>query len=367
MTAIINGYVNGSTTEYDRMNGATLNGSVLKSATTVDPNTSKFNGNSHSLTNSCPSGLQSALKNDAIIKPKTTEINHKDKSMESPFYSYEALESIAQYLKTKTNIRPKVGIICGSGLSDLASSLQNTDIIPYETIPDFPVSTVAGHAGQLVFGNIGDVPVMCMKGRFHYYEGYPLSKCAMPVRVMKIMGCTHLIATNAAGGLHEDFNVGDIMLISDHVNLMGMSGISPLQGPNDPKFGDRFFPMAKAYDKNLRKLAREVARDIGVIKHIKEGVYTCLGGPNYETVAELRMLKMLGVDAVGMSTVHEVLTAVHCGMKVFAFSLITNLCSTSYDDSDEEANHEEVVMVGRQMEGTCRDFVNAFVKRIELD
>uniref|UniRef100_A0A0K8TQJ9 Purine nucleoside phosphorylase n=1 Tax=Tabanus bromius TaxID=304241 RepID=A0A0K8TQJ9_TABBR len=340
------------------MNGSTLSHSPVKNAVT------SCNGAASSCSTAMMNG---GSVNDAIVKPTTTEINHKDKYMECPFYSYEALDAIAKYLRTKTNIRPKVGIIFGSGLNDLASSLKDADVIPYDTIPNFPVSTVAGHAGELVFGRIGEISVMCMKGRFHYYEGYPISKCSMPIRVMKLMGCTHLIATNAAGGLHDDFKVGDIMFINDHINLMGITGTSPLQGPNDPRFGQRFFPMAKAYDKNMLKLAREVARDIGIMKHIKQGVYTCLGGPNYETVAELRMLKTIGVDAVGMSTVHEVVTAVHCEMKVFAFSLITNLCSTSYDDSDEEANHDEVVMVGRQMEGTCRDFVSEFVRRLQLD
>lgn len=160
---------------------------------------------------------------------------------------------------------------------------------------------------------------MCMQGRFHYYEGYPLAKCCMPVRVMKLVGCTHLIATNAAGGLNKSYEVGDIMILKDHINFMGFAGNNPLQGPNDPRFGPRFPPMNKAYDSDLIKLAKQTGTELGIENNIHEGVYTCLGGPNYETVAELKMLRILGVDAVGMSTVHEVVTARHCDLTVFAF------------------------------------------------
>lgn len=149
---------------------------------------------------------------------------------------------------------------------------------------------------------------MCMQGRFHYYEGYPLAKCSMPIRVMKLVGVTHLIATNAAGGLNENYNVGDIVIVKDHINLMGFAGNNPLQGPNDTRFGPRFPPMNKAYDIRMKQHALDIAKDLGISDQVHEGVYTCLGGPNYETVAELKMLKILGVDCVGMSTVHEVIT-----------------------------------------------------------
>lgn len=224
-----------------------------------------------------------------------------------PFsYSYEVISGIANYLLDRTKLRPKIGIICGSGLGSLADSLQDKDEFPYQTIPNFPVSTVEGHAGQMIFGTIDNVPVMCMQGRFHYYEGYPLAKCSMPIRVMKLVGVTHLIATNAAGGLNDSFKVGDIVIVRDHINMMGFAGNNPLQGPNENRFGPRFPPMNKAYDERMRLHAREIAKDLGIEKDVHDGVYTCLGGPNYETVAELRMLKILGVDCVGMSTVHEV-------------------------------------------------------------
>lgn len=221
-------------------------------------------------------------------------------------YSYELLSGVANYLLDRTKHRPRIGIICGSGLGSLAEDIDDAQVIPYQSIPNFPESTVEGHAGELIFGNINNVPVMCMKGRFHYYEGYPLAKCCMPIRVMKLVGVTHLIATNAAGGLNEKYNVGDIVMIKDHINMMGFAGNNPLQGPNDTRFGPRFPPMNKAYDVEMKQHALQIGRELGIQDQMHEGVYTCLGGPNYETVAELRMLKILGVDCVGMSTVHEV-------------------------------------------------------------
>lgn len=155
----------------------------------------------------------------------------------------------------------------------------------------------------MVFGYLNGIPVMCMQGRFHHYEGYALSKCSMPVRVMKFCGCTHLIATNAAGGLNSEYNVGDLMIVKDHINIMGFAGNSPLQGPNDLRFGPRFPPMNKAYDPELIKIALELSKELGMESVTRTGIYTCLGGPNYETVAELKMWKLLGLDAIGMSTV----------------------------------------------------------------
>lgn len=249
-------------------------------------------------------------------------------------------------------------------MGSLADELNNTDIFDYENIPNFPVSTVEGHVGRMVFGYLHDIPVMAMQGRFHYYEGYGLAKCSMPVRVMKLVGCTHLIATNAAGGLNNKFKVGDIMVVRDHINMMGFAGNSPLQGPNDPRFGPRFPPMTRAYDAHYIKTAKKIAKEMNIGGDVHEGVYTCLGGPNYETVAELRMLKILGIDAVGMSTVHEVITARHCDLKVFAFSLITNKCSLDYDSSDDDANHEEVVTVGKNRQHICAQFTRRIVQAI---
>ncbi|XP_050461052.1 purine nucleoside phosphorylase isoform X2 [Cataglyphis hispanica] len=279
-------------------------------------------------------------------------------------YTFETLQESAQYLLDRIKIRPKIGIICGSGLGSIAESLVDKRCFPYEEIPHFPVSTVKGHTGQMVFGYLQGVPVMCMQGRFHYYEGYPLWKCAMPVRVMKLVGVTHLIATNAAGGLNPTYKVGDIMIVKDHVNMMGFAGNNPLQGPNDDRFGPRFPPMNKAYNAELIKIGRQVAEDMGISDIVHKGVYTCLGGPNFETVAELKMLRMVGVDAVGMSTVHEVITARHCDLTVFAFSLITNQCVTDYEDHGE-ATHEEVMDVGKARQPVLEEFVSRIVIRLK--
>lgn len=278
-------------------------------------------------------------------------------------YSYETLVQSANYIKSKIPFTPKIGVICGSGLGLVAEVIENSIIIPYSDIPNFPESTVHGHAGRLIIGRLRGVPVMCMQGRFHYYEGYPLWKCSMPVRVMKLVGIMHLITTNAAGGLNPDYKVGDIMLMKDHINIMGFAGNSPLQGPNDERFGPRFLPMNKAYNSDLIKLGKEVAKELNIAEIVKEGVYTCLGGPNFETVAELKMLKLVGVDAVGMSTVSEVITARHCDLTVFAFSLITNICITDYE-SHEEANHIEVLDAGKEREQVLQQYVTRMVEKI---
>ncbi|XP_030033166.1 purine nucleoside phosphorylase isoform X2 [Manduca sexta] len=277
-------------------------------------------------------------------------------------YSYETLLETANFLLSRITIQPRIGIICGSGMGSLAESIQDGVCIPYEDIPNFPVSTVEGHHGRLVFGKIEGAPVVAMQGRFHYYEGYPLWKCCLPVRVMKLIGVKTLIATNAAGGLNPDYKIGDLMIVKDHINMMGFAGNNPLHGPNDERFGPRFPPMNKAYNYEHRKIAKEVAKELNINNMVREGVYTCLGGPNFETVAELKMLKMVGVDAVGMSTVHEVITARHCDMKVFGLSLITNECVTSYDH-DMEANHEEVLDVGRMRQDILRKYVSRLVDR----
>lgn len=188
----------------------------------------------------------------------------------------------------------------------------------------------------------------------------------MPIRVMKLVGCSHLIATNAAGGLNPNYKVGDIVIVKDHINIMGFAGNNPLQGPNDTRFGPRFPPMNKAYDRRLTDYAFQIAREMGIERDVHEGVYTCLGGPNYETVAELKMLKILGVDAVGMSTVHEIITARHCDLTAFAFSLITNKCVTDCD-SMEEANHEEVVTVGKNRQSLLSTLVLRMVQKITDD
>uniref|UniRef100_A0A6A7FLR4 Purine nucleoside phosphorylase n=2 Tax=Hirondellea gigas TaxID=1518452 RepID=A0A6A7FLR4_9CRUS len=278
-------------------------------------------------------------------------------------FRYELLEESAQFLLDGTKHRPNIAIICGSGLGSLATELEERDEFPYETVPHFPVSTVTGHAGKMVLGLLSGIPVMCMQGRFHAYEGYPLWKVSMPVRVMKLMGIEQIIVTNAAGGLNEKYNVGDIMFIKDHINMQGFAGDSPLRGRNEERFGPRFLCMNNAYDKELRSLAREAAQQLGLMDIVKEGVYVMLGGPTYETVAELRLLSILGVDAVGMSTVPEVIVARHCGMKVFAFSLITNKCITDYE-TDLEPNHAEVIEAANARQKDLKELVKKIVSKM---
>ncbi|XP_058792873.1 purine nucleoside phosphorylase-like [Phymastichus coffea] len=308
--------------------------------------------------NEHPKHIKRPSENDFLH----TQVKHAPQSQ--PQFSYEALQESAQYLLDRTTIRPRIGIICGSGLGPIVDTLTQKQVFPYEEIPHFPSSTVKGHVGQMVFGYLQGVPVMCMQGRFHYYEGYPLWKCAMPVRVMKLVGATHLIVTNAAGGINPNFKVGDIMLMKDHVNMMGFAGNSPLQGPNDDRFGPRFPPMNQAYDKQLLAIADKVVAEMGIQNIVRRGVYTCIGGPNYETVAEFKILQILGIDAVGMSTVHEVITARHCNMKVFAFSLITNMATSNYEDHTE-ADHKEVMEIGKRMEGLLKEFVSRMIAHIK--
>ncbi|CAH1183791.1 unnamed protein product [Phaedon cochleariae] len=286
-------------------------------------------------------------------KPTSLETNNE--------YSYEKLTQTAEYLKSLISFTPQIGIICGSGLGSLADSIQQKIEVPYPQIPNFPQSTVKGHSGCLVFGYIATVPLVCMKGRFHYYEGYPLEKCAMPVRVMKLLGIELLIVTNAAGGLNPNYKVGDVMLIKDHVNLMGFAGCNPLRGPNEERFGPRFPSMNGAYDPRLRAEAQKIAQGAGLAKGVHEGVYACLGGPCYETIAENRLLRQLGVDTVGMSTVHEVIVAKHCGLPVFAFSLVTNESVCDYE-SKVEPKHDEVIDAAKSMEAVLQKFVQGIIE-----
>ncbi|RWS13631.1 Purine nucleoside phosphorylase-like protein [Dinothrombium tinctorium] len=270
-----------------------------------------------------------------------------DEDLEEIGCKYEQVAEISEFLLSRTKHRPHLGIICGSGLGGLADKLEEKDVFPYEIIPHFPVTTVIGHSGCLVFGTIKGVAAVCMKGRFHPYEGYPAWKCAMPVRVMKLMGVDTLIVTNAAGGINPQFKVGDIMIIRDHINFPGLGGSNPLIGRNDERWGRRFPPLNKAYDPNLIKLVERCASEINITSIMRQGVYVMVGGPSYETAAEIRALHILGADAVGMSTVNEVIFAHHCNIKVIGLSLITNKCVMNWD-SNEEANHEEVISIAKK-------------------
>ncbi|KAH8416343.1 hypothetical protein KR222_010461 [Zaprionus bogoriensis] len=308
---------------------------------------------------------QSLLDDNRIQCSLTPEELRALRVLNEDTYPYEVIQEIADFIVKGAGMRPKIGIICGSGLGSLADLVQDARKFEYEKIPNFPVSTVEGHAGKLVVGMLEGMPVMAMQGRFHFYEGYPLAKCSMPVRVMKLCGVEYLFATNAAGGINPRYSVGDIMLMHDHVNMLGFAGNSPLQGPNDPRFGPRFPALVNSYNRDLINKALEIGKTMGIESNMHVGVYSCLGGPTYETIAELKALRMMGVDAVGMSTVHEVITARHCDMKVFAFSLITNKCSIEYSDKkDEEANHEEVMAVAKNRQKACCELVSRLIAEI---
>ncbi|MGD2144693.1 MAG: purine-nucleoside phosphorylase [Anaerolineae bacterium] len=262
------------------------------------------------------------------------------------FFSYSHFEAAAAMLRKGTQIEPRVGLILGSGLSPLAEAVEDSVSLAYGEIPHFPGSTVVGHVGRFILGRLEGQPVAVMQGRTHYYEGYSMAEITFPVRVMQVMGIEMLIVTNAAGGLSPDFRAGDVMLITDHINLIGMAGLNPLRGPNVDALGPRFPDMSEAYDANLRSQAREVAAQEEVPMH--EGVYICLAGPSYETPADLRFLRTIGADAVGMSTVPEVTIARHGGTRVLGLSGISNVLPLDGEPA-MVTSHEEVLEAGEML------------------
>lgn len=269
---------------------------------------------------------------------------------------YNQIQTATAFIKEKLQQQPKIGLILGSGLGVLADDIVNPVKIPYNEIPGFPVSTVEGHAGQLVCGQLSGVEVIAMQGRFHFYEGYSMDKVTFPVRVMKELGIEELIVTNAAGGVNESFTPGDLMIITDHINNMGTN---PLIGPNDSRFGVRFPDMSEAYSKNLRALAKDVAEKSNIA--IKEGVYVGNPGPVYETPAEVRLARTLGGDAVGMSTVPEVIVAKHAGLEVLGISCISNMAAGILD---QPLSHDEVIETTEKVKASFLTLVNEIVKAI---
>ncbi len=261
-----------------------------------------------------------------------------------PTFTLADYDDAAAFIRSRTQHTPTIGLVLGSGLGPLADQIEAADIIPYGKIPHFPVSTVSGHAGRLVIGQLAGATVCVMQGRFHFYEGYDLQQVTLPVRVMKRLGIETLVLTNAAGGVNPSFGVGDIMVIEDHTNLVGMTGHNPLMGPNLEAFGTRFPPLNRAYTHRLRQVVDGVAAAQGM--SLQHGVYTWLSGPNFETPAEIRMLRAWGTDAVGMSTVPEAMVAHHAGMEVLALSTITNVCIDQMD-AGSEPTHEEVNAAGK--------------------
>jgi len=258
-------------------------------------------------------------------------------------YNQADFQRAASVVQSRTSMRPTIGLVLGSGLGKLADQLGDSVVIPYADIPGWPVATVEGHQGNFVIGELEGQTVAAQQGRAHFYEGYTMAEVTFPIRVMKELGIGSVLLTNAAGGLNRSYQVGDLMLLEDHVNLPGMAGANPLMGPNDDALGLRFVGMSQAYDRRLRQRAMEVAREHDIPLH--SGVYFGLSGPFFETPAEIRMLRALGGDAVGMSTVNEVLVARHAGMRVMACSGITNRTIDAVD-SEFETNHEEVLEAG---------------------
>jgi purine-nucleoside phosphorylase len=270
----------------------------------------------------------------------------------------EKIEQAAAYIRSRSKINPEVGLILGSGLGVLAEAIEDAISIDYQDIPHFPVSTVEGHAGVLLIGRIQGKPVMLMKGRFHLYEGYAIDTVSFPVRVMKALGVHTLVVTNAAGGINVSYSSGLLMVISDHIN---MTGNNPLIGPNDPKLGLRFPDMSEAYSKRLRQIAHETAAEQGTT--LGEGIYAGLLGPSYETPAEIRMLRTLGADAVGMSTVPEVIVARHSGIQVLGISCITNMAAGILD---QPLSHEEVMETANRVRQTFLQLIVGIVPKLTV-
>ena len=250
----------------------------------------------------------------------------------------------------------KVGIVLGTGLGGLAREIETEATLPYPEIPHFPQSTVVSHKGQLVCGRLAGQPVVAMEGRFHLYEGYTAAQVTYPIRVLKELGCSMLIVSNAAGGMNPQHRKGDLIVIEDHINLMG---VNPLIGPNNDKLGPRFPDMIEPYDKSLQELALQVALKEGIVAH--RGVYVAVTGPNLETRAEYRFLRGIGADVVGMSTVPEVLVAVHAGLKVLGFSIVTDLC---LPDALEPVNIDEILKVAGQAEAKLRGVVLGILRSL---
>jgi purine-nucleoside phosphorylase len=263
---------------------------------------------------------------------------------DAPIPTRTHYQAAAAYIQARTQHRPRIGLILGSGLNPLADEVTGADHIPFTAVPHFVQPTVEGHAGQLVIGRLAGKDVLIMQGRIHLYEGATLQQATLPVRVMHELGIGALIVTNAAGGVNPSYRPGDLMLITDHIGLMAMVGGNPLWGPNDPTLGPRFPAMNNAYDPALRRLALKVAADLGIT--LRQGVYAGLGGPTFETPAEVRFLRLIGADACGMSTVPEVIVARHVGMRVLGFSGISN-AAIADPDAEEAADHEEVLAAGR--------------------
>jgi purine-nucleoside phosphorylase len=268
----------------------------------------------------------------------------------------DRVQAATAVVRSRTKVQPEVGIILGTGLGGLAKEIKVEASVPYQEIPGFPLSTVESHAGRLLLGRLGNRPVVAMQGRFHRYEGYDLGQVTFPVRVMRALGARILIVSNACGGMHPLWNPGDLVLLSDHINLLGDN---PLVGPNDERLGLRFPDMSDPYDRELRALTRAVALELGIT--LREGVYVAVPGPNLETRAEYRMLRGMGADVVGMSTVPEVIVAVHAGMRTIGISIITDQC---LPDALETADIGRIIATAARAEPALTRLITRLVERL---
>lgn len=270
----------------------------------------------------------------------------------NPQTTYERAERAARFIRSRTDLGPRVGIVLGSGLGAFADDLEKPAAIRYDEIPGFARATVEGHAGKLVIGSAANIPIAAMQGRFHFYEGYSLEDVTFPIRVMKLLGVRTLILTNAAGSLNTELGPGSLMIISDHINLMG---VNPLIGRNDERFGPRFPDLTMTYDPSLQNMVIEEAKAIGI--DMRRGVYAALTGPSYETPAEIHMVRTMGADAVGMSTVPEAIVARHMDLQVIGISCITNLAAGV---SNRPVDHSQVIATGEQV----REHFTELIKRV---
>ena len=268
---------------------------------------------------------------------------------------WDKVQETVNYLVERTGFTPRYGIILGSGLGGFAAEIQIEHLIPYNQIPNFPVSTVLGHGGRFILGKIGDVPVVAMQGRFHYYEGYTMQEVTFPVRVMKYMGVEKLIVSNASGGVNPAYKVGNIVLIHDHINFFP---VHPLRGRNDERFGPRFINMNAAYSPKMIAKAKEIAGNYNI--EVKDGIYLGLQGPTFETMAEYRMVKILGADCVGMSTVPEVIVARHMDVECFGLSVITDMGDEA---GIETVSHDEVLHAAKMAEPNVRRLIKELIQK----
>ena len=269
---------------------------------------------------------------------------------------YQQAGEAAEFIRKQIRVEPRIVLVLGSGLGAFADELEEARVIPYTEIPHFPRSSAIGHAGKLVIGRAAGKPVAVMAGRVHYYEGYSMQRVTFPMRVFARLGIGTALLTNAAGGINLELQQGCLVVLRDHINLQGNN---PLIGPNDERFGERFIDMTEAYDRNFRKIALEEGQRLGI--NIGEGVYVAVTGPSYETPAEIRFLRMIGADIVGMSTVPEVIVARHCSMKVLAISCVTNMAAGVLD---QPINHAEVLETGERVRASFTGLLKALIPRM---